>query len=311
MAGDWIKMRGNLWDDPRVARIVDMTDSSEAAVVGGLYWLWATADQHTEDGVMLGLTLKAIDRKTGLAGFASALCAIGWIADHPEGVRIVDFEKHNGMSAKKRCQTAKRVATHSFKNAALTDEERTTNAASVSSALAREEKRREDKEKKDKHAPAAPLPVAPDDEPNGPDGPARASVQGQVCLAMKAAGITSINPSHPELRALLERGADIGMFVGAAQAASGKGKGFAYALATVAGQMRDAAALAAKPLAVPIARPQQAESFAAQDQRMKRRAWEEMTGESWPADDGVARVAGLVIDINETALEANKNMRIA
>jgi len=112
MAGDWIKMRGNLWDDPRVARLVDLTNSSEAAVVGALYWLWATADQHTEDGVMPGLSLRQIDRKTGLSGFGDALCQIDWLADHPDGVRIVDFERHNGSSAKKRCETAKRVAKH-------------------------------------------------------------------------------------------------------------------------------------------------------------------------------------------------------
>lgn len=155
MAGDWIKMRGNLWDDPRVAKIVDMTDSSEAAVIGALYWLWATADQHTEDGVMLGLTLRAIDRKTGIKGFAEAMCAIDWIADHPDGVRIVDFETHNGASAKKRCQTAKRVANFTAANAQATKVEAAanaeipslslvTNAQSVSGALAREEKRREE-----------------------------------------------------------------------------------------------------------------------------------------------------------------------
>ena len=103
-------MRGNLWDDPRVARLVDLTNSSEAAVVGALYWLWATADQHTEDGVMPGLSLRQIDRKTGLSGFGDALCQIEWLEDHPDGVRIVDFERHNGSSAKKRCETAKRVA---------------------------------------------------------------------------------------------------------------------------------------------------------------------------------------------------------
>lgn len=146
MAGDWIKMRGNLWDDPRVAKIVDLTDSSEAAVVGALYWLWATADQHTEDGTMPGLTLKSIDRKTGVQGFAQALCDIGWLADHPEGVRIIDFEKHNGSSAKKRCQTAKRVANHTAANAQKGKTDEATNADSVSAALARE---REEKEKRD------------------------------------------------------------------------------------------------------------------------------------------------------------------
>ena len=66
MAGDRIKVRGNLWDDPRVGAVVDATESTEAAVVGALYWLWSTADQHTEDGFMPGLTLRQIDRKTGV-----------------------------------------------------------------------------------------------------------------------------------------------------------------------------------------------------------------------------------------------------
>lgn len=110
MAGDWIKMRSNLWDDPRITGLVDATDATEAAIVGGLYWLWATADQHSEDGVMPGLTLKAIDRKTGIKGLGDALVAIGWLADHPDGVRIIRFDEHNGASAKRRCTEAQRKA---------------------------------------------------------------------------------------------------------------------------------------------------------------------------------------------------------
>jgi len=108
MAGDWIKMRSNLWDDPRVARIVDATDSSEATVVGALYWLWATADQHTEDGVLIGMSLRALDRKTGVQGFGAALVSVGWLADGEEGVRVVRFEEHNGRSAKRRCSESVR-----------------------------------------------------------------------------------------------------------------------------------------------------------------------------------------------------------
>lgn len=110
MAGDWIKMRGNLWDDPRVGAIVDATDTSEAAVVGALYWLWAAADQHTEDGVMPGLSLRQIDRKTGVPGFAAALCSVGWLEQVEGGVRIVRFTEHNGQSAKLRAEDAKRKA---------------------------------------------------------------------------------------------------------------------------------------------------------------------------------------------------------
>ncbi|MFP5340444.1 MAG: hypothetical protein ACLGIW_18465, partial [Gammaproteobacteria bacterium] len=106
MAGDWIKMRGNLWDDPRVAALVDATDTTEAQVVGGLYWLWATADQHTEDGHLPGLTLRQIDRKTGIPGFGAALVAIGWLSDGEGGVVLSNFTEHNGTSAKRRCTDA-------------------------------------------------------------------------------------------------------------------------------------------------------------------------------------------------------------
>jgi hypothetical protein len=156
MSGDWIKMRGNLWDDPRVSRLVDLTESSESAVVGALYWIWATADQHSEDGIMPGLTLRAIDRKTGLQGFSDALITIGWLADHPEGVRILKFDEHNGESAKKRCQTAKRVAKFKGNNVEVTQGALPDEQNSVSGALPRD--REEKKEEKDTHTAGASLP---------------------------------------------------------------------------------------------------------------------------------------------------------
>lgn len=110
MAGDWIKMRGNLWDDPRVSRLCDLTGQAEAMVIGGLYWLWAAADQHTEDGRLEGLSLGQINRKTGIAGFGEALCQVGWIQDDPGGVLIPRFEEHNGASAKRRSSHAQRMS---------------------------------------------------------------------------------------------------------------------------------------------------------------------------------------------------------
>jgi hypothetical protein len=73
-----------------------------------LYWLWSSADEHSEDGIMPGLTIRSIDRKTGITGFGEALILIGWLADHPEGVRIVRFSEHNGTSAKRRCSESRR-----------------------------------------------------------------------------------------------------------------------------------------------------------------------------------------------------------
>ena len=58
---------------------------------------------------------------------------------------------------------------------------------------------------------------------------------------MRAAGMAAVNPSSPELAALIAAGADEAAFVAAAATAVDRGKGFAYALATVRGQMADAA----------------------------------------------------------------------
>lgn len=121
MAGDWIKMRGNLWNDPRVAKICDLTDQGEAAVVGALYWLWSMANDHTVDGHLPGLTVRQVDRKTGVPGFADAMLAVGWLLQDEGGLSIPRFEDHNGSTTKKRCLTAVRVANHAAKNSANTN----------------------------------------------------------------------------------------------------------------------------------------------------------------------------------------------
>lgn len=104
----WIKMRSNLWDDPRVMKLCDITDQPEAMIIGGLYWLWANADAHTEDGFMPGLSTKRINIKTGIPGFAEALISIGWMAEYEDGVKLTKFDEHNGNSAKRRSQDAQR-----------------------------------------------------------------------------------------------------------------------------------------------------------------------------------------------------------
>jgi len=182
MAGDWIKMRGNLWDDPRVARLCDETDSTEATVIGALYWLWATADQHSEDGIMKGMTLRVIDRKTGVPGFAAALVTIGWLTERPEGVPagvcIVRFDEHNGASAKKRSQTARRVARHRAcndhetddsdgSNAPVTAADSSGSAASVTEALGARDLEKEKRRAKEKNTPAVAAVTLADLEADG------------------------------------------------------------------------------------------------------------------------------------------------
>lgn len=144
MSASWIKMRNNLWDDPRVAALVDATDTSEAAVIGGLYWLWAAADEHSADGEMPGLSLRQIDRKTGVAGLGSALCDIDWIEEVEGGIRLIRFDEHNGSSAKRRGQDAKRKL--AVRKVSASDADKSRTKTGQGAELEKEEERDIDQE---------------------------------------------------------------------------------------------------------------------------------------------------------------------
>ena len=115
------------WDDP------DLT-------VGKLLRVWRWFDKHTVDGNARGVTSALLDRAVGVTGLAQAMADVGWLIVENDGIRLPNFERHNGQTAKDRALTAKRVAKAkgNGKGNALTV------TSSVSDALPREEKRREE-----------------------------------------------------------------------------------------------------------------------------------------------------------------------
>jgi len=111
------------------------------------------------------------------------------------------------------------------------------------------------------HRAPVPSPQAPDtrpketaravsardpDEPEDPGKPPTTRA-GDACKRMKAAGLSEVNPGHPRLLALLAAGITDAELEAAAGDAVKRGKGFAYALAAVEGQRREAAAMEALP----------------------------------------------------------------
>lgn len=85
----------------------------------------------------------------------------------------------------------------------------------------------------------------------GAKAPARPSMATAVCIALKSIGMAGVNPGNEKLQILLRSGADIGDFVAVGRTCVETGKPFAYLLATVAGKMKDAAALAQTAMAAP------------------------------------------------------------
>lgn len=70
--------------------------------------------------------------------------------------------------------------------------------------------------------------------------PADPAAGARACLAMRKAGITSTAPGHPSLLAAIAEGATVEMFATAARRGSVSGKGFAWVVATVRGELMDA-----------------------------------------------------------------------
>jgi hypothetical protein len=108
VAGDWIKMRVDLSDDPAVVMIAARCGISEDEVVGKLHKLWCWADRHTTDGTAPGITATWVNRYVGRSGFAEAMQAAEWLEFTDTHVAFPHFEKHNGKSAKQRAEATVR-----------------------------------------------------------------------------------------------------------------------------------------------------------------------------------------------------------
>jgi hypothetical protein len=146
MAGDWIKMRSGLATHPKVVRIASALKADRLRVVGGLHSVWCLFDEHSENGVLIGYTLSALDDLIGWPGFSAEMARVEWLIETGETLATPRFEDHNGQSAKRRAQDAdrKRMARE---NPEIVQE---MSAFDADKKRTREEKRREEKREEQK-----------------------------------------------------------------------------------------------------------------------------------------------------------------
>lgn len=140
MAGDWIKFELITLDKPEVCQLADLAGIDPDAVVGKLLRVWGWFDQHTEDGNAPSVSKKLLDRLVGVSGFCEFMIQVGWMIEalvlEESLIKLPNFDRHNGATAKKRLLTAKRVASH---KATTGKGNAKGNAASVSDALPKED----------------------------------------------------------------------------------------------------------------------------------------------------------------------------
>lgn len=117
----WMKMEASTPNKPEVlAMTVRLGWDDPDLTVGKLFRVWNWFDQHTVDGVAQGVAPALLDKLVGVSGFMEAMQEVGWLVIGDEGLRLPNFDRHNGSTAKKRALTAKRVA--SFKARKQEDE---------------------------------------------------------------------------------------------------------------------------------------------------------------------------------------------
>lgn len=143
MAGPWLKMECATPDKPEVLAITAALGWDDPDLtVGKLFRLWRWFDQHTIDGNAARVTPALLDRIVGVTGFVQAVANERWLTVTVDGITLLNFDRHNGETAKQRAMTAKRVA--EFKSNAKGNDE--GNGVSVTSALPRGRGRGRDKE---------------------------------------------------------------------------------------------------------------------------------------------------------------------
>ena len=112
MAGDWIKLEKCSPNKPEVMRLARMWGVPQDQAFGAVMRFWIWLDDACVDGCVTGVALHEVDAMMHFPGFATGLCAVGWLEvdEAAPSIRIPNFSRHNGETSKKRALTKNRVS---------------------------------------------------------------------------------------------------------------------------------------------------------------------------------------------------------
>lgn len=187
MAVDWIRMRTDLYRDPKVVMIADHLSRSgglldryvsqqmqcdmaitrnalRCATVGALVTVWGVTrhngKRNTDDLIVRGARLTVVDEIADLPGFGEAMASVGWVRETKEGLVFPNFfeEFNSDPTSVTRSSAAERQRRYRERQRGNRDVTRDVTRD------AREEKRRVEKNKK-----KTPLPPSLPDVLNTPE----------------------------------------------------------------------------------------------------------------------------------------------
>lgn len=141
----WIKIQHGLHNKPEVFSIARRLGISANETVGLLVKFWCWCDENSVDGCVDHLQSTDVDQIVGFNEFGNALLAVKWIVfdGKKAGFSVVNFDRHNGETAKKRA--LKNNAQAKWRKGAKGDVDNSPSTSRSTNVSTREEKRREDK----------------------------------------------------------------------------------------------------------------------------------------------------------------------
>jgi hypothetical protein len=105
---EWIKVCKNTPDKPEISHAARACGVTVNDAFAAWFRLWAWLDGATADGSLPLTTAADLDKVAGLPGIAQAFAEAGWLEIHqPAGVTVMNWDRHNGSSAKRRAMDAK------------------------------------------------------------------------------------------------------------------------------------------------------------------------------------------------------------
>jgi hypothetical protein len=120
MAGDWLKIREDLHEDPAVLRMAAALETRPEHVVGYClrFWGWVSRNVSLENrdacpsASVVGVPILSIESVLHLPGFLPLLREVGWLeydeTAKPIVVTIPKFERHLSETAKQRALAAEK-----------------------------------------------------------------------------------------------------------------------------------------------------------------------------------------------------------
>ena len=120
MSMDWLKICKDTIGKPEIGLLAERMNVKVEEAFGHWFRLMCWADSNTANGVLPNMTLQAVARLAGVPEAVTMTLAdpvIGWMLQHhptesgkPGGVVFRNWDRHNGTSAKRRAEGARRAA---------------------------------------------------------------------------------------------------------------------------------------------------------------------------------------------------------